>query len=1326
MSQELKVSATVDAQQAIEGLKKLKNESKSLSEQLKNGEVSSQKFNNSLSSLTKGLRSYISAYAAIQGGKKVFSSIKELETGFINIAKTTNMSGKEFEDFKQGVDELGKSLHGVTITEIQKIAETAGQLGVSGKENILSFTETISKIAVATDLTAEQAAEGFAIIENIMGEPISETERLGSVMNELSNTTVATASQIVGFSKRLAGGAKSLGMTSTEVMAFSATLADIGATVEGGGTAMSRLFGLMASDTKAFADASHKTLEEYKNDITNNPVKAVQDLINELSKLDRFEIFPALDDLKISSEETVAVILKMATAQAKLNQNMVTAKQAYKDNTSLNEEYEKFTKGLESATKDLIKAWQSFIIVLSEDLLPALKNAINGMIEIIDASGEFYKSNTVLVKTIGELIGLVGGLALFGKAMKVVMGAEVVAGLLSAGTALASLSTAWKALLLVVTSHPIVLGVAAIIAPVILALNEMEEAEKTYKKTTDNFVSLSKDFQKAIENTVSAMPTGSEYTTDNEDAFNKRIASNKKTIESLQDEIDSITKIKEELENSSMYGVFASTEQTKQIETYNEQIASAKQQLNGLMEIQDAYSKRTPSSNYNDQLALYKKTVDETTNSISMSQRSHERYAESIAKDIAVNERKIEANNKVTNSETASTAEKDKAKKSTENLTNANSKLASMLKTVEQLNATGAKSTEKLTEKQQEAVDKIKKKAEERLETEKNATVEIANKETDLYEDLKKLEDELAKTREKYANKRVEESEKASEKIYKSSQKGKDDYTKFSEDTLRYDQKVAQARKALADGNVDLFKTYYEEAMALADNWAGDEVKSTKEVYDYKDDRASKLASANQKRSDAESANKKGEYAKAAKLIEEASLLEQKSGEKVKEKVEEVKVTREEAHRLYSQRITELLALQLKAVDEEERKEVDAHNEKISMKKLELEAVKTQLSTQKEILKVLIQMIEASTGVKYEADFSDYEEAIKKLDETKDKLENSKKEYKIKANTSDARKELLDLIHYGEEGKKQLATPTTININSQDAENKIKGIGKLTLNGKTITVEADTTPADFGIKKLTSKVEGDTVTIDTTAEWKKAEAQLNAFRAKQNGEEITQDVIIEDAQTKKVLNELEKPTESTHKINVDKKEAETQITKVSQNTESLHVINVQASEVYAAIAQISRDTASTHTIYVRTVETNSTGGLVGRFATGGFIRRQGQIAGHDTSGSDDVKALLTRGEFVQNVRAVDYYGRDFMEKINSLQIPRTQLPKLATGGIVQSFKNDIPKLPRFAMGGSVESQTKSSGKSVNVNLNVGGQTFQMVSEENVADALAKYLQRGEF
>jgi len=61
-------------------------------------------------------------------------------------------------------------------------------------------------------------------------------------------------------------------------------------------------------------------------------------------------------------------------------------------------------------------------------------------------------------------------------------------------------------------------------------------------------------------------------------------------------------------------------------------------------------------------------------------------------------------------------------------------------------------------------------------------------------------------------------------------------------------------------------------------------------------------------------------------------------------------------------------------------------------------------------------------------------------------------------------------------------------------------------------------------------------------------------------------------------------------------------------------------------------------------------------ASGGYIAK---FAGGGSTGQDNIPALLMGGEYVMNKKAVDIYGRDFMNQLNT-----GTLPKYASGGMV--------------------------------------------------------------
>ena len=141
-------------------------------------------------------------------------------------------------------------------------------------------------------------------------------------------------------------------------------------------------------------------------------------------------------------------------------------------------------------------------------------------------------------------------------------------------------------------------------------------------------------------------------------------------------------------------------------------------------------------------------------------------------------------------------------------------------------------------------------------------------------------------------------------------------------------------------------------------------------------------------------------------------------------------------------------------------------------------------------------------------------------------------------------------------------------------------------------------------------------------------------------------------------------------------------------------------------------TTSYHTVVVSYSQPMyATGGEVSPtpigLADGGFPRTTGQVAGHDTSGSDDVKAMLTMGEFVQPVSAVDYYGRDFMNAVRFKTLPKDSLPKFATGGSVG--------------GGSSGGGANSSSDLGTLTLQIGSSSFEVMTSSEVAASLTDFI-----
>jgi tape measure domain-containing protein len=133
--------------------------------------------------------------------------------------------------------------------------------------------------------------------------------------------------------------------------------------------------------------------------------------------------------------------------------------------------------------------------------------------------------------------------------------------------------------------------------------------------------------------------------------------------------------------------------------------------------------------------------------------------------------------------------------------------------------------------------------------------------------------------------------------------------------------------------------------------------------------------------------------------------------------------------------------------------------------------------------------------------------------------------------------------------------------------------------------------------------------------------------------------------------------------------------KVGQITEILNKqyalqISADTSAIDAAIAKIN-SIPTEKVVTIRTVNVGGaavqaqTGGLIQRFANGGYPRRQGQLPGY--GGGDKVPALLEAGEFIVRKEAVAKLGKWVLQAVNQGVLPLQR----ATGGPVEDWKKQL-------------------------------------------------------
>jgi len=345
-------------------------------------------------SQTVGLAAAAAAvgFGAIAGG--IGASIKtaiDFESSFAGIRKTVDGTEADFKTLEAANRSMAKSLP-ISVNEINRIGEAAGQLGISGIDNITKFERTIADIANTTNLTADEAATAFAQIANVMQLPISQIDRLGAAVVDLGNKGASTEKGIIDFSQRIAGAGKIAGLTVAQIAGISSAFASVGIEAEAGGTAIQKV---LIELTKSVAEGGDKlaifaktaglTIAQFCDLAKSNPAEAFTRFVEGLGKAGD-QAFKILEGLGLEDQRLIRSFLATAQAGDLLRRSIETGTTAFAQNTALATEAEKRYATVGSRLTIMKNNFIDLGISIGDTFLPPLAKSSSALVAFTEAT----------------------------------------------------------------------------------------------------------------------------------------------------------------------------------------------------------------------------------------------------------------------------------------------------------------------------------------------------------------------------------------------------------------------------------------------------------------------------------------------------------------------------------------------------------------------------------------------------------------------------------------------------------------------------------------------------------------------------------------------------------------------------------------------------------------------------------------------------------------------------------------------------------------------------------------------------------------------------
>ncbi len=408
----------------------------------------------------------------------------DYESAFTGVRKTVDATEPEFQQLSNAIVDMSKKMP-QSASEIAKVMEIAGQLGIRGVDNLEKFTQTAIMLGDSTNLSSDQASTSLARFLNITGSGVDTVDRLGAALVHLGNNTATTEAEIMNMGLRLASAGRQIGLTDSDILGFSATLTALGIRAEMGGSAFSKLMINMevacqrgGDSLDDFSRIAGLSADEFKEKFANDAKGAILAFLQGLNNIEKSggSVINTLDEMGIKEIRLRDTVLRAAAGVDQMSHNLEIGNQAYKDNTALVEEAQKRYKTFASRLEIFKNKIAAIGIKIGTAMMPYMEKLLSAgekLIQWVD-------------KINPKILGFVGAIGVVGTALGSLVMVLGTLGLAVGGTmiglsTMASMFTAIGTAIAAVTAPvwAIVAAIGSLVAAITWCWNNLEGFRST-------------------------------------------------------------------------------------------------------------------------------------------------------------------------------------------------------------------------------------------------------------------------------------------------------------------------------------------------------------------------------------------------------------------------------------------------------------------------------------------------------------------------------------------------------------------------------------------------------------------------------------------------------------------------------------------------------------------------------------------------------------------------------------------------------------------------------------------------------------------------------
>ena len=340
----------------------------------------------------------IATAGALAVPMKVYMDVEESQ------ADLRKMLGDEAKKYYADIRKISENSP-LSQPELYEIAGSLAQSGIVG-DQIVEYTNKAQQLKVAFDMSTQASGEFLAKTKEQLGLTKEQVFAFADTINYMADNTASSAAQLVDFSNRVGGVAKTMGIAKEANIAFGATLISMGKQPEVAATGIKQLYLELGkgADTKRKASAFEflgLNGDQVAQDMAKDAEGTILKVLEKIKGLSTADKAGVLNDL--FGEQAIDSIATLSNQTDKLRENLVKAKSEMA-NGAVEKEYKNRMDTLANSLKLAKNQMMNALADLGMALAPTIKSALEALTPMIKKVAEWIRQNPKLASGIMKAV----------------------------------------------------------------------------------------------------------------------------------------------------------------------------------------------------------------------------------------------------------------------------------------------------------------------------------------------------------------------------------------------------------------------------------------------------------------------------------------------------------------------------------------------------------------------------------------------------------------------------------------------------------------------------------------------------------------------------------------------------------------------------------------------------------------------------------------------------------------------------------------------------------------------------------------------------------